>query len=208
MATLADLQQIEADFKAQHSEYRAIIGGLPLAAADRPDTDTVSSIVAEGVFFRYFTLWEQSIERAFIHFCLSGPSLTTVNPVCKLTNCDHVSVRKILTNGHHYLDWSDQNKIRDRSLLFFEKGLPFYDPLAGKSHLLTDLEKIRNVIAHDSLEAWTRYLAVQRSNFSTERTFRFPPGQMLRGRSRTRRKTWAEYYFDEVADCFTSILRP
>lgn len=208
MSTLADLQQIETDFNALHTQYRAIVSNLPLAAADALDTDTVSSIIAEGVFFRYFTLWEQSVEKAFVHFCTSGPSLTGSQPVCRLTNCDNASVRKILVNGQRYLDWSDQKTVRDRALLFFENGMPFHMPLSGSAHLLTDFEKLRNVIAHDSVESWTGYLAVQRNNFNTERTFRFLPGQMLRVRSRTPTKTWAEHYFDEVSNCFAAILRP
>lgn len=208
MPGVADLQQIQADFLAKHQEYRHIISQLPLASVDLPDADTASSIVAEGTFLRYFTLWESSIERSFIYFCLGGAALNGVQPVCRLANCDGDTVRKILTAGQRYLDWSDQQLIRTRAMLFFDRGIPFYDPVIGKSYILADAEKIRNVISHDSLEAWNSYRGVQRNNFQTERSFLMSPGQMLRTRARKTQKNWGEFYLDEIAEAFAAILSP
>jgi hypothetical protein len=133
MPGVADLQQIENEFLTKHQEYRNIISQLPLAAADAEDLDVNSCIIAEGTFIRYFTLWENSIEKAFIYYCQGAPALNGQQPVCRLANCTADVVRKILTGGQKYLDWSNQQYIRDRAQLFFEQGMPFYDPIIGKT---------------------------------------------------------------------------
>jgi hypothetical protein len=208
MPAASELEQIEADFLAKRQEYRDIVSALPLAPDDKADNHTIASITAEGTFFRYFTLWENSIEKSFVYFCRGGKTLNGHQPICKLTNCDEATVKKILIAGQRYLDWSDQQLIRARAALFFENGMPFYDPIIGKSHVLSDAEKIRNVIAHDSAESWNSYKSVERNNFQTERSFQMPAGQMLRARAKKRKINWGEFYFDEVAQIFAAILRP
>ncbi|BDC49805.1 hypothetical protein F183_A21210 [Bryobacterales bacterium F-183] len=209
MPGIAELQTIEAEFLAKHQEYRSILSALPLAPADSLDTDLSACIVAEGTFIRYFTLWENSVEKAFIHFCQGTTTLNGKQPVCRLANCSADVVRKILTAERKFLDWSDQRYIRDRATLYFDNnGMPFYNPIIGKAHVLADAQKIRNVIAHDSLESWNSYRAVQRNNFQTERTFAMSPGQMLRSRGSGKRKNWGEYYLDEISQIFAAILRP
>src|SRR5262245_42139918 len=111
---VAELQQIRDEFVAKHGEYLAIVTGLPLAASDAQDADTASSIVAEGTFIRYFTLWENSVEKAFIYFCCGGTSLAGNVPNCRLVPCSPEEVRKIILSGQRYLDWSDPRLIRDR----------------------------------------------------------------------------------------------
>jgi hypothetical protein len=93
-------------------------------------------------------------------------------------------------------------------MLYFENGAPFYNPVIGKSQVFSDAEKLRNVIAHDSLESWNGYLDVQRNNFQTERTFRMPPGQLLRARTPRTAISWGEHYFSHFAEAFAAILRP
>ena len=123
-------------------------------------------------------------------------------------NCSAAEIRRILTNGLRYLDWSSQRNVRERASLFFENGMPFYDPVGGKSSVLTDMEKLRNMIAHDSIESANSYKEVQRNNFNTERNFEMAPGQLLRTLSRQSQKNWGEFYFDEIDTIFASILRP
>lgn len=208
MVDVAELKEIEGEFSAKHLEYRQIISQIPLAPADSNDLKTTSNIIAEGTFIRYFTLWEKSIEKAFLYFCCGGQTLNGWKPVPRLAECDKQIAKMILSSGKKYLDWSNQGIIRDRAKLFFVDGIPFYDPIIGKSHVLSDAEKIRNVIAHDSLESWNSYRDVQRNNYKTERSFYMPPGQMLRTRAKKTKKNWGEFYFDGIFQIFTAVLRP
>lgn len=208
MPTATDLEAIEAEFLAKHGEYSGMINRLPLASSDRLDPDTEACIIAEGAFMRFFTLWEMSIQRSFIHYCSGGQTLNNIMPACRLQNCDEALVKKILVAGYKYLDWSDPGYIRDRALTFFEEGIPFHNPLIGKAQVLSHARKIRNVIAHDSPESWNSYAEVQRHNFTVERNFPISPGQLLRVRAKGRTKTWGEFYLDEIAEAFAAVLRP
>lgn len=207
MVNVDELKAIEAEFSAKHLEYRQIISQIPLAPDDSHDPETTLNIIAEGTFIRYFTLWEKSVEKAFLYFCCGGQTLNGLQPVRRLAECDSQTAKMILSSGKRYLDWSNQGIIRERAKLFFVDGIPFYDPIIGKSHVLSDAEKIRNVIAHDSLESWNSYRIVQRNNYRTERSFVMSPGQMLRTRVRRTRENWGEFYFDEIFQIFTAVLR-
>ncbi len=203
---MPSLQDIAKDFTKSHIEYLSIMAGLPLAAPDKADGDIVASITAEGVFLRYFTLWENSIEKVFLYFCGGGPSLGGKIPSCRLVPCTPEEARKIVLANQRYLDWSDQKQVRDRAQLFFNTGEPFYSPLIGKSHVLADTEKLRNVIAHNSIESWNGYRQVQRNNFLTEPNFFMVPGQLLRVRRRSTSENWGTHYFTNFAETFVGII--
>jgi len=113
-----------------------------------------------------------------------------------------------LTAGQKYLDWAVPGNVRDRAKLFFEDGKPFHEPMANQAQIISDAQKIRNMIAHDSLEAWNSYNEVQRNNFQTERSFPMSPGQMLRARKPRHSECLGEQYFDTIAGVLSSILRP
>jgi hypothetical protein len=96
----------EAEFLVKYQEYRLIISQLPLASADSLDSNTNANIVAEGVFIRYFTLWERTIEKAFIYFCQGGVSLSANDSVDKkrLSNpSPHAPPLKIWGNIEHVI---------------------------------------------------------------------------------------------------------
>jgi hypothetical protein len=208
MADVAALQAIEADFQKGQREYCLVMRGAPVSSSEMPDSDFAANILAEGAFIRCFTLWESAVERAFIYFCEGGAALNGVQPICRLANCGPSEIRSILTNGMRFLDWSSPRIIRERAALYFEHGLPFEISVGGKSAVLSDMQKLRNRIAHNSVESLNGYLEVQRNNFNTERTFDFPPGQMLRTVARKTKKNWGEYYFEELEVAFNSVLRP
>jgi len=204
---MLDLLTIEAEFLRKSQEYRGIMRQLSLASADALDLNTQENIIAEGTFVRHFTLWERSLEAAFIYFCQGGESLAGTQHICRLANCDGVMVRKILGAGQKYIDWAVPGNVRERAKLFFEEGRPFHDPMIGKADVLADAQKIRNVIAHDSLEAWNSFAQVQRNNFQTERNFPMSPGQMPRARTARSATSLGEVYFDAIAEVFAAILR-
>jgi len=209
MPDVAELQTIETDFAQILQSYSQILGGIPVAPADRPDPAIEANILAEGVFLRCFTSWENSVEKAFLYFCEGGTSLNGVQPTCRLAHCTTTEVRSILmSNGMRYLDWSSPGSIRTRANLYFHQGIPFEVSIGGKSAILSDIQKLRNRIAHDSVETANGYREVQRNNFNTERNFDLQPGQLLRIVARKTNKSWGEFYFDELLSAFNSIVRP
>ena len=141
MPAIQDLQSVEQEFAIKSQEYRQIASQLQLAPSDALDPNTRENVVAEGAFIRYFTLWERSVEKLFIYYCLGGGALNGLQPVCRLTNCDDSAVRKILTAGQKYLDWAVPENVRLRAKLFFEDGRPFHDPMVGKAQVLSDAQK-------------------------------------------------------------------
>ncbi|MDA8272840.1 MAG: hypothetical protein M0Z72_03765 [Deltaproteobacteria bacterium] len=209
MPDIKELIDITREFKRNHDKYKKIINKTPLASPLKIDADITSNIIAEGTFIKYFTLWENVIEKSFIYFCLGGFTFNNKQPVCRLTNCNNEIARNILLNRARYIDWSSPNVIKERANLFFQIGGLFHDPITSNSSYLCDAEKVRNVIAHDSLESWNGYIKVLTNNFKTRPIFKMQPGQMLRIKCyKNTRLSWGEYYFNIFYNTFIAIVVP
>ena len=167
-------------------ELNSSINGLPYASADTEDKDTQKNAFVEGVFLRGFTAFENALERLFLLYCVGKVGLDGSLPECRLTGCSEAQAFAIAKNGQKYLDWSNTRSVRDRAELFFKDGEPFRSAVDPRSAHLSEMEKIRNRIAHCSTEAKVAYADVQLRAFQTPRVFEMSPGQFLRTRRRGR----------------------
>ncbi len=190
------------DLTALLPEYHSKIDALQLALHGRPyapwaaeDRDIAENSLFEGTFLRAFTTFEGALQELFLHYAVGGASLTGYVPGCRLTNCSDGHVRAILRGNQRFTDWANPQVVRERADLFFESGEPFRTGFAPRSHALTDIQKLRNAIAHESSEAESAYLDVQINNLKTEPPFFMSPGQLLRTRRRGNPPmSWCAHY--------------
>lgn len=177
---------IDAEFQAHHNQLQLAINGLSYASADVPDNDISASSLVEGIFLQGFTAFERSVESLFLHYVVGGLSSKGFVPDTRLQRCTEGQARTILKSDSRYIDWSSPSTVKERSNRFFVSGEPFAGIIAPRSLLLSEAEKIRNRIAHDSLESRAGMKDVERARFTTERTFVMRAGQLLRTRRRQR----------------------
>lgn len=154
------------------------------ASKDVDEQNYGADALYEGMFLRGFTAYEAALEKIFVHYVIGGSSTQGHQPQSRITHCTEVEARAILKSDGKYIDWSSVSVVRARSQRFFVGGEPFATVLGLQSDKLSEVEKIRNRIAHDSAEALASFKDVERARFSTERVFKMRPGQLLR----TRRK--------------------
>lgn len=170
------------------------------------DTDEEKNSLYEGYFMRSFISFERTLEEVFLHFACGGQSIAGNKADCRLVKCDSAKVRGILKQGSKFIDWANMDQVRDRAVLFFVDGKPFIDLLISKSDELAEIQKIRNRISHDSLEARASYDKVLIHLLGTKPIFEMSPGQLLR----TKRKkapalSLQSHYLAAMTDVLSAI---
>jgi ABC-type cobalamin transport system ATPase subunit len=110
--------------------------------------------------------------------------------------------------GYKFLSWAKPQETRATADNYIENGWPISDMINAKSQELSDCERIRNRIAHNSLEAVMNFNAVQRNLLRTERLFPISPGQFLRIRNARLKKLHIGHYLDVMRDTLAAILDP
>lgn len=203
-----DLVALRDAIAARHAAAMMIVDELNAAPDDTESWDHAEDAYAEALFLRAFTAYENDVERLFLHYVTGGLTLqgTAANTYLRLT--DEVAARKLTKAGYKFLSWAKPENIRTTAGTYIENGWPLADMMNAKSQDLGDCEKVRNRIAHNSLEARSDFSAVQRNTLQTERLFHLTPGQFLRIRNTRLRKLHIAHYFDVMNDTLTAIIDP
>lgn len=192
----------------RHVAMMAVIDEFEAAAESTESADHQADAYAEALFLRTFTAYENDIEKLFLHYVTGGASLQGVTANSYLSVTDEALARKLTRAGYKFLSWAKPQEIRTTADTYIEKGWPLSDMMNAKSQDLSDCERVRNRIAHNSLEAMGQFNVAQRNLLQTERLFPITPGQFLRIRNTRLKKFHIAHYFDAMNDTLAAILDP
>src|SRR5690606_38483732 len=137
----------------RYDRYLAVVETFDPAPDDTPSANDQQDAYAEAIFIRAFTAYENDLEKLFLHYVTGGVSRKGVQAATFLNIKDEQHARKITKAGFKFLSWAKPSQTRETASTYISDGWPISDMLSAKSHELTDCEKIRNRIAHNSLEA-------------------------------------------------------
>ena len=206
--TPADLATHRAAISARYLTLKGAIDGLTTAPENTASHDYQSDAYAEALFLRAFTAYESDLEKLFLHYVTGGHSLNgrVANTFLKIT--DEAAARKLTKAGYKFLSWAKPQETRTTAENYIENGWPISAMMSAKSQDLSDCERIRNRIAHNSLEASNGFGVVQRNQLQTERVFDITPGQFLRIRNTRLRKTHIQHYVSVMNETLDAIFSP
>lgn len=192
----------------RHEYMMGAIAHLPVASESTESTDHQSDAYAEALFLRAFTAYENDLEKLFLHYVTGGLSLDgkAANSYLKVT--DEAVARRLTKAGYKFLSWAKPQDIRTTADNYIENGWPISGMMSAKSQDLSDCERVRNRIAHNSLEAQINFNVVQRNLLQTERLFSITPGQFLRIRNTRLKKLHIGHYLDVINETLDAILTP
>ncbi len=136
-------------------------------------------LLTETVFFGAFRAYEQFLRNVFLLYCSgqqpSGRKLarTFLQP----KTISHAET--LIKSSMPFLDWSSPDTLIERSEAYLKDGYPVKNPLTTNLVTLRDIKKVRNQIAHMSVESTLDFKKVLKSHFSTV-PLRIPrPGEYL-----------------------------
>lgn len=203
-----DLKSLISAVEDRRHSLAQNLAGIQFASPDAPSADTSADTMMEALFLRTFTSYEADLEKLFLHYVTGGSSVSGRIATSYLAiNCE-THARRMIVNGFKFLSWAKPSAVRDTAANYLDRGWPIIDMLATQSQNINDCEKIRNRIAHRSIEANSDFLAVQRNLFQTERAFEMSPGHLLRARYRGRKKHTIQYYSELLSETLLAITDP
>lgn len=204
---MADLQEISVNFHGIVNDLQLTINGMRYASADHPDSNLHDDLVMQAAFIKAFTEFENSLELIFLHYSVGNKSLALFVPDFRLRNCSELQARDIVKSDSRYLDWSSVSVVRERAKRFFSDGEPFLSTHGASADALARAERIRNRIAHNSLEARAPFQEVILHHFKTGRIFDMQPGQLLRSRLKKPAMHIGAFYLGMFAQVIDGLIR-
>ncbi len=204
----ADLVAYSHVIAERHAAMMEFVGQIDAAPSNAESSNHQADAYAEALFLRAFTAYESDLEKLFLHYVTGGASLKGATANSYLSVADEARARKLTHAGWNFLSWAKPEKVRDIVGNYIENGWPISDMMRAKSQDLSDCERVRNRIAHKSLESLREFNVVQRNLLRIERLFPITPGQLLRIRSTRLRKLHIGHYLDVMNDTLSAIIDP
>ncbi len=113
-------------------------------------TRDLREFISESAFLRIYIGWETFVENSFVDYLLNEPSILNNRPAKWVNPIDKEHAHKIIIGNQRHMDWSNPEKIRNISKIFFHQGYVFNTSLSAINNDLMDLKTIRNSAAHIS----------------------------------------------------------
>ena len=206
--TRRELRALGRRIGERHCATLELVDELDSASSEVESVDTVSDALAEALFMRAFTAYEQDVEALFFHYVTGGASVGGQRARTYLRTRDVAIAKRLAHGSQKFLSWSRPQQIRETAERYIENGWPIIDAMNAGSHVLADCERIRNRIAHRSSHSQLQFDAVQRNLFGTERVFPMTPGQLLRVRSKSGPELCASWYMRTMVETLQQIVDP
>jgi len=206
--TPEELLVFSNSISARHTAAISTLGEISPAPDNAPSTEHQVDAYVEAIFLRAFTAYENDMEKLFLHYVTGGRTATGIPAQSYLSITDETHARKLTKAGFKFLSWAKPTEIRNTAEHYLHQGWPIYDMMNAKSQDLSDCERIRNRIAHNSAEASSGFKIVQRNHLGTERIFDITPGQFLRIRSVRLRKLIVTHYLEVMNDTVNAVISP
>lgn len=109
--------------------------------------------LSEAIIFKSYRLYERLSRYTFLYYCVAAATLSGKVVNSKLKCADSATAESILKAGNKFLDWGNVESTRKLANLVFDEGFPVVELLSPVASTLTDLQRFRNFVAHDSEEA-------------------------------------------------------
>jgi hypothetical protein len=138
-------------FETQESLLRGFINDL--AKIDTADLDDKHHFLAEAVTFRLYRIYERLMRSAFLNYCVASRTIAGNDVISKLKCDDWQTAESILKSGNKFLDWGNVDSVQKMADFIFINGFRIRDMVAPIYSDLKDLQRFRNFVAHDSIEA-------------------------------------------------------
>jgi hypothetical protein len=143
-------------------------------------TKAQMELMVESIFFAAFRSYEGFIREIFILYCLEKNTPTKTKIISYLKPRDFKHSELLVKSSMPFLDWTNPETIIERSELYLENGYPIKLPYTTNLQQLKDFKKLRNHIAHNSLESETQYEKLVSTYYNGVKPLVIPtPGQYL-----------------------------
>lgn len=123
--------------------------------------------LTEFIFFSAFREYENLVRDIFILYTQEKKRTNGKKVKSFLKPRDFFHAENLIKSSMQYLDWNTPNTIIERSELYLKNGYPIKTPYTANRTVLLKYKRLRNHIAHNSVESLNGYKKVLRSYYGT-----------------------------------------
>lgn len=135
--------------------------------------------LTEAVFFRAFRAYERFVRDVFLLYCLEKRPESGARVKSYLKPRGFLHAEELIKSSMRFLDWTKPDVVIQRAELYLEDGFPIKPVYVVNRDALQDFRRIRNRIAHDSVESLDAYSITLRRYYGAV-PLRIPtPGEFL-----------------------------
>lgn len=124
-------------------------------------------LLSESIFFIAFREYENLIRDVFVLYTQEKKRMNGAKVVSYLKPNDFFHAESLIKSSMQFLDWNTPNIIIERSELYLKNGYPIKDPYTVYRTQLTTYKRLRNHIAHNSVESLSAFKKVLRNYYGT-----------------------------------------
>lgn len=136
-------------------------------------------LLTETVFFRCYRHYENFIRDIFLLYCREKNTLNGRRVLSYLKPSNYTHTEELIKSSMHFLDWTSPDIIIQRSELYLQNGFPIKLAYTAHKDELNRYKKIRNHIAHNSIESYNQYIKVVKGHFGVVPLTVPTPGEFL-----------------------------
>jgi hypothetical protein len=143
-------------------------------------TKSQIELLVESIFFTTYRSFEGFLREIFILYCLEKQSSRKPKVKSYLKPKDFEHSEQLIKSSMPFLDWTSPDKVIERSEIYLQNdGHPIKLAYTANKQQLIEFKKIRNHIAHNSVESQSEYEKVVKNYYGVI-PLRIPtPGQFL-----------------------------
>ena len=160
--------------------------------SNRELTKAQIELLVESIFFSAFRSFEGFLREVFILYCMEKQSSKRpkVKSYLKPRTFEHTE--QMIKSSMEYLDWTNPSTLVERSEMYLaNNGHPIKLPITTNLQQLKEFKKIRNHIAHNSIESETHFIKIVRTYNNGVQPLRIPnPGEYLMFTSKRNRSNY------------------
>lgn len=123
--------------------------------------------LTESIFFNAFREYENLVRDIFVLYTQEKKRTNGRKVKSYLQPRDFYHAENLIKSSMKFLDWNTPNTIIERSELYLKDGYPIKTPYTTNRTSLVQYKRLRNHIAHNSIESLSGFKKILRSYYGT-----------------------------------------
>lgn len=176
------------------------------------DADTLPvkyfDYIHEMSLLRSHVRMERTVECIFTSLMMRNHKGRVVNTRSRVNPRGSTHALDLIKSGRPFLDWDSASCINERANLLFDNGSSLGAIFTASNQLLSEVNAIRNYIAHDSDSSYQKFITVVQRHKGTPPIKKITAGQFLRDTkiTPTGSVSYTVYYIDGFVSMFKSMI--
>lgn len=120
-------------------------------------TNSQLELLVESIFLNSFKEYENFIREIFLLYALGKRPRNNSLISSYLIPKNFLHAEQLIKSSMNFIDWNSPDAIIERAELYLKNGYPIKLPYTTNLNAFRQLKKLRNHIAHESMESFDEY---------------------------------------------------